>query len=196
MAPNKYFGISRITSIRDWEELVGEKDWKVAHSAYELAQSWFRSDGLPGSVQEVLEGHDEFGKIEFERAFVEYPVGLDTGKSPSMNDLMVYCRLKDDLSVIAVEGKANESFDVKVEVWCPSDSEGKLRRLRFLENVLRVESEGALNDCYYQLLHRTASAVLEASQMGSKVSMMMIHSFSNDEQAKKKNWHLYKHSGL
>jgi hypothetical protein len=70
---------------------------------------------------------------------------------------------------ITVEGKVSESFDVTIDRWMIRDSRsGKPERLRFLLNELRLD-ESQINPIRYQLLHRTASAVIEAKRSKHKM---------------------------
>ncbi len=47
----------------------------------------------------------------------------------------------------------------------------------FLQNLLGL-LENLPGDLYYQLLHRTASAVIEAERFKTDVAAMIVHSFS------------------
>jgi hypothetical protein len=78
---------------------------------------------------------------------------------------------------MAVEGKVNEPFDVTLGEWKADASRGKQVRLDHLAEVLGVP--GPLPDAVrYQLLHRAASAVLEAERFGARDAVMLVHSFS------------------
>jgi hypothetical protein len=62
--------------------------------------------------------------------------------------------------------------------WLVNASPGKLTRLAFLCNVLGLEERTLPHDIYYQLLHRTASAVIEAKRFKTDAAVMLVHSFS------------------
>lgn len=59
-------------------------------------------------------------------------------------------------------------------VWPPP---GKLQRLAYLADVLGL-SQPVPDEIYYQLLHRTASALIEAERFQATQSVMLVHSFS------------------
>jgi hypothetical protein len=78
---------------------------------------------------------------------------------------------------IAIEGKVEESFDKTVGEWKSSASKGKQVRFAYLSEVLGL-NEPLPDGIYYLLLHRTASAVIEADRFGATQAVMIIHSFS------------------
>ena len=76
-----------------------------------------------------------------------------------------------------VEGKVEETFGPTLEEWLRDASSGKEERLRFLQNTLTLSGmlDGTIR---YQLLHRVASAALEAERFHAAASLMIVHSFS------------------
>jgi hypothetical protein len=56
-------------------------------------------------------------------------------------------------------------------------SAGKLRRLNYLCQMLELD-EPATHDLWYQLLHRTVSALIEAERFNAPHALMLVHSFS------------------
>ena len=61
--------------------------------------------------------------------------------------------------------------------WFATPSEGKQRRMRHLCEVLGLTTEPAAG-IRYQLMHRTASALIEARRIKTDEAAMLIHSFS------------------
>jgi hypothetical protein len=87
-----------------------------------------------------------------------------------------------DLVAIAVEGKAAESFgDSTVSEWRATDTPGRRERLAYLLEVLGLADADRLAGIRYQLLHRTASAVIEARRFGARHAVMLVHSFSRED---------------
>jgi hypothetical protein len=76
-----------------------------------------------------------------------------------------------------VEGKVNESFGPTLDEWRADASLGKVNRLRFL---LRTLGMAAIPDgnIRYQLLHRTASAIITSEQYRAVAAVLLVHSFS------------------
>jgi hypothetical protein len=72
----------------------------------------------------------------------------------------------------------DEPFAQLLGDWLVNASPGKLTRLAFLCNVLGLEERTLPHDIYYQLLHRTASAVIEAKRFKTDLAVMLVHSFS------------------
>ncbi|WKL58730.1 hypothetical protein Q1W73_07020 [Asticcacaulis sp. ZE23SCel15] len=90
---------------------------------------------------------------------------------------MAIVALKDKIGVLAIEGKVDETFGPTIDEWLtPTPSSGKLKRLAMLSELLCIDpaQHGALR---YQLLHRTASAVLEAKRYMSDEAAMVVQSF-------------------
>ena len=82
---------------------------------------------------------------------------------------------------IAVEGTVSEPFGPTVEEWLQGASAGKLERLDFLTQCLGLESPVPGN-VRYQLLHRTASSVIEAKRFGASHAVLLVHSFSQTHE--------------
>jgi len=190
----KLFGISEIKTLEDWQNIVGKDKFKKGFSAYELAYSWLHKPGhFPESIQKIFNASDYqiFNDLVLNYAIVENPIFLDNFKGPSMNDLMVFAgskRIKSSI-VIAVEGKVNESFDKYIFEWIRDNSENpkksRKNRLQYLNEQLGtcLTEESKIR---YQLVHRTASAIIEAKKNGIDNAMLLIHSFKSKNKSKSK----------
>ncbi|MGG1396898.1 hypothetical protein ABE288_03475 [Bacillus salipaludis] len=165
-----------------WKAFLADpiKQWKKGYSAYELAHCWEVANNLPCCVDKVFK-HSEFTlfhNVEVLFGFPEYKVPLPGGNSRSQNDLYVLAKADNELLPIMVEGKVSEPFGETVEIWLSKNpSEGKRKRLEFLLNLLGLH-EDCVHNIRYQLLHRAASAVLEARNLNTHHSLMLVHSFS------------------
>ena len=167
----------------DWQKLLAKPDlhWKTGYSARSLAHSWTEAKGFPAEVQAVF---DETGVVclrdlQFLIGIPEHEVPLPGGRRPSQNDVFVLASGSDGLVSIAVEGKVSESFDVPVDERFSEPTPGQTVRLEFLLELLELERD-AVGGIGYQLLHRTASAVLEARRFGARHAVMLVHSFSQE----------------
>lgn len=167
----------------DWRQFLADpiKQWKTGYSAKELAYSWETSNGFPDEVQAVLGTQSVFQNLEILFAVPEYQVPLPGGSRPSQNDLFVLARNDDELVVIMVEGKASESFGPTLGEWRANASEGKRKRLEYLQEVLQLKGELA-DEVRYQLLHRTASPLIVAEQFHATSAIMLVHSFSEENE--------------
>jgi hypothetical protein len=174
----KHFCI-QTNDLNVWRSFLAdpEKQWKKGYSAYELAHSWTACEGLPSSIRGVF-SNTEFENMKILYVFPEHEVYLDNKMAPSQNDLFVLGKADRDLVVIMVEGKVEEPFGELVKDWLEQASDGKRKRLAFLRETLQLEDSVNLDSIRYQLLHRTASALLEAMNLNAKKAIMLVHSFS------------------
>jgi hypothetical protein len=172
------------TSADDWKRFLAEPDkqWRTGFSAKTLAHCWEQADGFPTEIANLFSqsGVSAFQKIELLLAFPEYQVSLPGGRRPSQNDLLAVAKGSDgQLVVIAVEGKVSEPFGPTLAEWRVSESRGKQERLEFTVQLLGLKNEPP--SCIrYQLLHRTASAVIEARHFNAQSAVMLVHSFSQE----------------
>ncbi len=192
-----FFGYKRLTSIDDWRGLAGEDKWVPGRSAYELAHAWQPAGGLPTKIRDALEQerHQHLTGLAVDPCLVEKPVFLDTNRAPSMTDVMAYGENAAGQRVIlAVEGKADEVFALRVCSWVRGDRPevelslppraSRKRRLTFLARHLGLDI-GTESRLRYQLLHRTVSAVLEAQLHGAAAAIVLVHAFGPESP---ENW--------
>ncbi len=109
----------------------------------------------------------------------EHKVPLPGGRTESQNDVFVLGSTQSGLVSICIEGKVAESFGELISKWGPDSSPGKRKRFDYLVGLLGLEAED-LADIYYQLLHRTASAIIEAKRFHATTALMLVHSFSQE----------------
>ena len=84
--------------------------------------------------------------------------------------------------VLAVEAKVLEDFGPLVGEKRISASENQQIRLDFLHRLLKVENfDDAIR---YQLLHRTASALLTAIDFHAATAVMLVHAFDTPAERK------------
>jgi len=169
----------------DWRKLLAKPrtQWRTGYSAKALACCWQEANDFPESVRNVFKSSsiELFQNVELLLAFPEYKVPLPGGARPSQNDIFILARGSDQLIAITVEGKASESFGETVVEWKLNDSEGKQKRLHFLCEELQLQEE-QIDHIRYQLLHRTASAIIEAHKCKAENALMLVHSFSKSDE--------------
>jgi hypothetical protein len=166
-------------SADDWAQFLAdpEKHWRTGYSARTLAHSWQDANGFPSEIQEALDSNEYLAGIQLLLALPEHQVHLVGGSRPSQNDIWALARTSTDLVSIAVEGKVKEPFGPTMSDWLAEGSKGKSARLAFLRKELNLNEELA-GTIRYQLLHRTASAVIEAKRFDATHAVMIVHSFS------------------
>jgi hypothetical protein len=146
-----------------------------------LAQCWQGAAGaLPLEVSALLATgrHPALEKPELLLAIPEYQVDLPGGTRPTQTDVFALVRGRGGLAALAVEGKVNEEFGPTVEA---KQREGASQRLDYLHELLRIPPSSSPR-LRYQLLHRTAAAILLAQRFFTSVAVLVVHSFSADHR--------------
>jgi len=170
-------------SADQWAALLADptKHWRTGFSARTLAHSWQEAQGFPAEVKDALDTVDALRGSELLLAIPEHQVSLPGGGRPSQNDIWALARANRQLVSVAVEGKVAEPFGPTLGEWLEQPSPGKSQRLAFIQSELGLTSQPD-SSIRYQLLHRTASAVLEAKRFGASHAVMVVHSFSQEHQ--------------
>ena len=166
----------------DWQRLLADpvKQWKAGYSARVLAECWEAGNGWPAEVAAVFHSSPEPALIDIELllAIPEFKVGLPPRGKPSQNDLFVLGKTADgQLVTIVVEGKVDEPFGPTLADWNTPVSPGRTARLQHLTRLLGLPDELPPH-IRYQLLHRTASALILATTFNARYALMLVHAFS------------------
>lgn len=164
----------------EWQRFLAKPDlqWRRGYSARTLAHSWEAAADIPDEVAEIM--RSGFGDPELLFAVPEHKTALPGGQRESQSDILAVVRHEGGLATYTIEGKVDEAFGDLVGDWSKNASSGKAERLAFLCETLGIE------DCpptiRYQLLHRTASAIVEAKRFGASYAGMIVHSFSPERR--------------
>jgi len=169
----------------DWRRHLAspERHWKRGFSARTLAYCWEEANGFPAEIASLLEssGESALEGSEFLLAIPEYKVPLEGHGKPSQNDVFVLAKNQaGNLIAIVIEGKVSEAFGPTIGQWIKPKTKGRRRRLAGLKKRLGLEE--IPNHIRYQLVHRTASAAIEAERFGARTAVMLVHSFSPDQK--------------
>lgn len=152
--------------------------WKEGRSAKLLIDQWWAANDVPGSVRALLDQSDDWAGAVLLDAFAERSTSLNVGRpSHSQSDMLAIMRLSEGLGALSIEAKVDEGFDKTVEAWMGNGSEGKRARLAKLCKLFGID-ENAVGQLRYQLLHRTASAVIEAKRYRAAQAAMIVQSWS------------------
>ena len=174
-----------IKSPEEWQQLLAKPDkhWRTGYSAKALAYCWQEAGDFPQSVRKVFanSGIKLFCDVKLLLAFPEYRVALLGGHRASQSDIFVLAKGCGQLISIMVEGKVHEPFGETVAEWKAEGGWGKGRRLGYLCQLLQLDKD-KVNNIRYQLLHRTASAVIEANSFNAPNALMLVHSFSKTDE--------------
>lgn len=151
--------------------------WKEGRSAKSLADSWFNADGVPKSISALLSSAPELRDARLLDGWLERKTDLGDGcGAASQTDLLALLSLDQELAVLAIEAKVDESFGDIVDDWIADGSVRKFKRLAGLCARLGIEpkSTGPLR---YQLLHRTVAALIEAERFHAPKAVLAVQSF-------------------
>ncbi|WP_156941676.1 hypothetical protein [Mesorhizobium sp. WSM2561] len=159
-----------------WQAFLAEpgKQWRTGYSAKALAHCWEDNDGLPNEIAQMFDA-----PAELLLALPEHKVPLDGGNRDSQNDVFALIRFRDQTCAATIEGKVNEPFGPTVGEWFSNPSHGKRERMRHLCSLLGLD-EIPPSHIRYQLMHRTASALIEARRFKTDEAAMIVHSFSRE----------------
>jgi hypothetical protein len=166
----------------DWQPLLAKPvlHWKRGASAMTTAASWEAAAGaLPPEISSLLDSSslDELGNLKLLAAIPEWETELEGGVTTSKTDVLALCRNGLGLCVVAVEAKVNEDFGPLVEEKRKEASPGQAARLEYLRQLLGIS---LLPDSIrYQLLHRTASALLTARLFHARTAVMLVQSWGD-----------------
>lgn len=135
---------------------------------------------LPPEIQSALDAtHDsDLCGLKLLAAMPEWEVSLPGGATSSQSDVLALAGNDRGLAVLAVEAKVDEDFGPTLGQKRENPSEGQNERLKYLHELLRISKP--LGDAIrYQLIHRTASALLTAQAFHANVAVMLIQSFAS-----------------
>lgn len=170
--------------VESWRKLLADpkNQWPIGYSARTLAHCWEAAQATPHGLPPEIAAL--FGPTsELLIAIPEHKVALGDAGRESQSDVFALIKTNDQVTATAVEGKVNESFGPTIGAWLLDASSGKRARLKFLCELLGL-AHPPPDSLHYQLLHRTASAILEADRFNADGAAMIVHSFS-----KEKKWH-------
>ncbi|USU03883.1 hypothetical protein NF699_12495 [Sphingomonadaceae bacterium OTU29LAMAA1] len=159
-----------------WRQFLAKPDlhWVTGYSARTVAHAWEAADGFPPEVGQILA--EAFGSTELLLAVPEHKTALPGGRRESQSDVFALGRHAAGVVACTIEGKVEEPFGPTVGEWMRDASPGKQERLAYVCDLLGIAH--CPPDVHYQLLHRTASALIEAERFCATDAAMLVHSFS------------------
>ncbi len=162
----------------DWRPLLASPNtqWQKRYSARAAALSWTAAKGLPPEIAGLF---PEGAELLF--AAPEWKTPLPGGRRESQTDIFCLLGLADGLAAVAVEAKVDEPFGPTLSEWLVDASPGKLERLAAIQALIGATEpfDGAIR---YQLLHRTASALIQARRFRATEAAMIVQSFSDERR--------------
>ncbi len=140
------------------------------------AMSWEAAKGLPPEIATIMGPN-----AELLLAIPEHKVPLPGGQRESQCDVFALIKVRGKTYALAVEAKVNETFGPTIEEWMQNPTTRRIERLTYICALLGV-SYPPPPELRYQLFHRTASAVIEASRFQTDAAAMIVQSFSQDNK--------------
>jgi hypothetical protein len=167
----------------DWQRLLAKPElhWKMGRSAMTAAACWESAgDKLPPEISTLMDASQEPALVGLKllAAIPEWETPLPGGQRSSFTDILAVTRNELGLCVIAVEAKVNEDFGPTVQAKRAEMSAGQTVRMDYLHMLLGVDRFD--DGIRYQLLHRTASALLAAKEFHADVAVMLIHTWGTN----------------
>jgi len=184
----------------DWRRLLADPgtQWRPSKSALEMAVCWESARatrrGLPPEIAAVIDSVPTFAGAELLVGLPEHKVYFEGGGHPSQNDLWALLQVKSGFVSMAVEAKAGEKLDDFVGDWLKKKDARtrKPERLKALQTCLGIPDQDA-TEIRYQLLHRTLSALREATRFRASWAVLLVQSF--DRAADEISWQDFKQFG-
>jgi uncharacterized protein DUF6946 len=168
-----------------WRALLADPEtpWRAGQAAPAWAERWQSAHGFPEAVRDVLDGDERFVGAQMLLGWVEPKVAAHGGRAqPAPPDLFVLAKLADrSLTAIAVTGTVAEPLGETVAAWLGgAPSPNRMERLQFLLDTVGIAVEAG-RPLQYQLLQRTASALLEAQRYNAAHALLLVHSFGPND---------------
>jgi hypothetical protein len=147
----------------------------TAAAAWEAA-----AEKLPPEIALLLDSANDssVAGLELLAAIPEWEVPLIGGSTTSHTDVLAVCRNNIGLCIVAVEAKVNEDFGPLIQEKKIDSSSEQKARLNYLETLLGATFQDTIR---YQLLHRTASALLAGRAFHAQTAVMLVQSFGSRE---------------
>jgi len=173
-------------SAEDWSGLLAKSgQWSTGYSAKTVAHSWEEASDFPPEISKLFATSEDANlqQVELLLAIPEHKVSLPPSQGhPSQNDVFALGKAANrKLITIAVEAKVSEPFGPTVVEWISEPTPGKEERLDFLQSKLQLTGK-EISQIRYQLMHRLASAILEADRFNAAYAVMVVQSFSEKNE--------------
>ena len=178
--------------IGSWRARLASPDhhWKRRFSAFETAVSWelaARSkSGIPDPIEKLFRASG-YGEPVLILAAAEHKVPLPGGNAASQSDVWAVVNTSLGMLSLTVEAKAKESFgDAILHTWREGDGSDASKRNRIDRwnyLCLHLPKADSFDQVRYQMLHRCASAVIEAKRLGFTHAAFVVQAFETPHES-------------
>lgn len=176
----------------NWRTRLAKPDgqWKRKYSAFETAVSWEYARNRPSGLPEQIEALfiESLGKPDLLFAVAEHQVDLAGSGGSSQCDVWGLVQTPNGKVSLSVEAKVSESFGNKnLGQWLfhkdpKQSSENRQTRWDYIEAHLPVSLTDSYNEVAYQLLHRCATAVIEAKRFKLNHAFFVVQAFNSPDE--------------
>lgn len=168
-------------SLDDLMPRFGDPASYEKRAAQFLIRSWLAfGEEFPELIRLTLATSPALAGGSFVEGFFERGTDLGDGRRLSKADLIALLRISKNLAVMSVMAMVDEPFGNLVAHELASASSAKCARIERLRAMLDI-SVTEVGMIPYELLHRTAAAVIEARRFCADTAVMMVHSFDRDD---------------
>jgi len=182
-----------LVDLEDWRVRAGPKSdaqWSDFRSAKEAAKHWLGAfPAIPSDITVALKSHADFGEVLEWKAEPEVQLRFDKRRGePRNTDLLLRGRDAAGAFVVAVEAKADESFDQTIagvledaleRLAANSSSGGVARVADLVSSLLSAAPKGSpsVAQLRYQLFTAAAGALAYAEAHGISRAVLFIQEF-------------------
>ena len=177
--------------IGSWRERLARPDdqWERGFSAFESAVSWElasrSASGIPEPIEELFEANG-YGEPMLVLAVAEHKVDLPPNRTAaSQSDVWAVVSTSLGMLSLTVEAKAKEAFgDAILRTWREgngSEASKRNRLDRWNYVCAHLPKSDSFDEVRYQLLHRCASAVIEAKRLGFQHAAFIVQAFQTPD---------------
>jgi len=178
--------------ISSWRERLASPDrhWKRYFSAFEAAVSWELASrsksGIPEPIEKLFRASG-YGDPELVLAVAEHKVPLPGGNAASQSDVWAVVNTSLGMLSLTVEAKAKEPFgDEILQKWREgngSEASKRSRVARWNYVCFHLPKVDSFEQVRYQILHRCASAVIEAKRLGFHHAALIVQAFETPRES-------------
>jgi hypothetical protein len=181
-------------NVSDWRMRLANPEihWKIGCSAFETAVSWECAQNnnahgfLPEKVFNILDNCKHYENIELLFAIAEHKVPLVGKGYDSQCDVWALVNSGCGMISLSVEAKVEEDFGSGNETlgkWLqgngkPKSINNRINRWNYIASNLPMNCN--YDNVAYQLLHRCASAVIEAKRLNLEHAVFLVQSFHSN----------------
>ena len=179
--------------IGSWRERLASPDrqWERSYSAFETAVSWElasrRESGIPEPIEKLFRASG-YGDPVLVLAVAEHKVDLPPNrKAASQSDVWAVVNTSLGMLSLTVEAKAKEAFgDAILQKWREgngSEASKRNRIERWNYVCSHLPKADSFDQVRYQMLHRCASAVIEAKRLGCQHAAFIVQAFQTPDES-------------